>query len=262
MNFDESKLSETYITDDVLVKLLAALPSHMILVGGQALAFWVERFGVDAGSTADNMEAHISRDADFLGRRSDVKTLAELISGSSKYPPEHAMTILCGQAILIQQDAGTFMNIDVIHRIGNMDTEAVSRRAVEARLEGVTGNFLVMHPLDVLMSRAENYRGIPDKQTPNGRRQVLLAIEVAKRYIESMVADDEKRALKAIERVAEIARSPAGVYAREQGVEIYDAIRPEDLRKIVSNENFIRHRLPRLEHEIGANTQGELPSPV
>jgi len=259
MNFNESKLSETYITDDVLKKLLPALPAHMILVGGQALAFWVERFGVDAGG-----EAHISLDVDFLGRRDDVRTLAELISGNAKYPPERSMTILCGQAVIVQQDAGTFMSIDVIHRIGNMNTEAVARRAVEAELSDVAGTFLVMHPLDVLLSRAENYRGIQNKQTPNGRRQVILAIDVAKRYIESMVAGDEKRVLKAIERVAEIARSPAGAYAREHDVDIYDAIRPDDLRKIVSNENFIEHRLPRLEREISEYigfASDDLPSP-
>ncbi|MDP2759899.1 MAG: hypothetical protein Q8O64_05765 [Sideroxyarcus sp.] len=264
MSFDESKLKEIPVDRDVLRKLLGALPPHMIMVGGQALAFWVEHYGINAAtSICGNMAAHISRDVDFLGRRDDVSVLASLISGVAKYPPARAMTILCGQAILIQKEAGTYMNIDVIHRIGNMDTDAVSRRAIEAELSNIKGAFLVMHPLDVLASRAENYRGIPDKQTPNGRRQVILSIDVAQSYIKSLSGDEEKRAISAIERVAEIARSPAGAIARANGVEIYDAIRPEVLREIISNENFIKHRLPRLELEISANAGvvDELPSP-
>lgn len=158
------------------------------------------------------------------------------------------MTILCGQIFVIDDATKTFMNIDVIHRIGNLESEAVRTRAVEASVEGNT--FLVMHPLDVLVSRVENYRGIQEKQNRNGLRQIELSIEVAKRYILGAIKRNEGIAIKAIEKIAETARSPAGIFARKHGAEIYEAISPETLQVNIKNKNFLSKRLPILISEI------------
>jgi hypothetical protein len=140
------------------------------------------------------------------------------------------------------------MNIDVIHRIGNLDSEAVRTRAVEASIKGNT--FLVMHPLDVLVSRVENYRGIQEKQNRNGLRQIELSIKVANRYILEAIKRNEGIAIKAIEKVAETARSPAGIFARKHGAEIYEAISPETLQANIKNKSFLSKRLPLLTSEI------------
>lgn len=185
MSIDLRNLQEVPISKEVMISLLTSLPADVVLVGGQALAFWIEHFKINP-VLDENDEAFVSRDADFLGRREHVKMLAKALSGIAEYPPsEKAMTILCGQIFLVKKDDNSFMNIDIIHRIGNMDSEAARRRAVEAELQGK--KFLVMHPLDVLISRAENFRGIPDKQNNNGLRQVLLAIEVARKYVITVV---------------------------------------------------------------------------
>jgi hypothetical protein len=140
------------------------------------------------------------------------------------------------------------MNIDVIHRIGNMDSDAVRRRSVEGIVQG--NSFQVMHPLDVLTSRAENYRGIREKQNEIGLRQVELAIEVAKIYVIETAHRDEKIALKAIEAISAIAKSAAGINARKYGAEIYDAIDPAHLAQIIKSEKFLSVRLPLLDEEI------------
>jgi hypothetical protein len=75
-------------------------------------------------------------------------------------------------------------------------------------------------------------------------------VKVAEQYIAETIRRDAKIALKAIEKVAEIARSSAGVFARKHGTEIYDAIRPDKLVKLVKNKQFIAARLPRLAVEI------------
>ena len=107
-----------------------------------------------------------------------------------------------------------------------------------------------MHPLDVLVSRVENYRGIKEKQTSNGLRQVSLSIDVAKSYVAEAIERDEKVAIKAIEKIAEVARSAAGAYARKNGAEIYNALDPSVFATSIENENFLFRRLPKLIAEI------------
>jgi hypothetical protein len=247
-SFNPSGMQEIPISKEVMLKLFAGIPSDAILVGGQALAYWVEHFKIDPIQGCPEGEEYVSRDADFLGRRAHVKLLSEIVSGIADYPSKKAMTILCGQIFLVNNDEKTYMNIDVIHRIGNMDTEAVRRRAVEASLQGI--GFLVMHPLDVLVSRVENYRGIKEKQTSNGLRQVSLSIDVAKSYVAEAIERDENVAFKAIEKIAEVARSAAGTYARKNGAEIFNAIDPSDLATSIKNEIFLLRRLPKLIAEI------------
>ena len=254
-NFNPSGLQEIPISKEVMLKLFSGIPSDAILVGGQALAYWVEHFKIDPIQGCLEGEEYVSRDADFLGRREHVKLLSEIVSGIADYPSEKAMTILCGQIFLVKYDEKTYMNIDVIHRIGNMDSEAVRRRAVEASIQG--NGFLVMHPLDVLVSRVENYRGIKEKQTSNGLRQVSLSIDVAKSYVAEAIKRDEKVAIKAIEKIAEVARSAAGAYARKHGAEIYNVIDSANLAATIKNENFLLRRLPKLIAEIEVTKQTE-----
>lgn len=241
-------LAEVPISKEVVLQLLSQIPQDIVLVGGQALAFWVEHYEIDPTPQSSDDEAYVSRDADFLGKREHVRILADIVAGKTKYPPQRAITILCGQIFVIDKTAKTFMNIDVIHRIGNMDSDAVRSRAVEALVEG--NSFFVMHPLDVLVSRVENYRGIPEKQSRNGLRQIELSIEVAKKFVIEATVRNEAVAIKAIEKIAETARSAAGAFARKNGVEIYDAIDPGSLETIIQNENFLSTRLPKLIAEI------------
>jgi hypothetical protein len=247
-NSDISGFSEIPISKEVVNKLLSHIPQDLILVGGQALAFWIEHYSIDATLSFSEKEPYVSRDADFLGTRDHVKMLAEIISGKTAYPPQRAMTILCGQVFVIDKNSKTFMNIDVIHKIGNMDSDAVRNRAATAAIEG--NSFLVMHPLDVLVSRLENYRGIKEKREGNGLQQIKLSIEVAKHYLTDTIKRDESIALKAIEKIAETARSAAGGYARKSGAEVYDAINPATLENEIKDANFTSNRLPRLIAEI------------
>jgi hypothetical protein len=249
-NSDLSGLSEVPISKAVVTKLLAHIPQDLILVGGQALAFWIDHYSINTSPLPDEDEAYVSRDVDFLGKREHVKLLADIIAGKTSYPPQRAMTILCGQVFVIDKSSKTFMNIDVIHKIGNMDALSVRNRAVLATIEG--NSFLVMHPLDVLVSRLENYRGIQEKREGNGLRQIELAIEVTQKYVAETIMRNESIAIKAIEKITETARSVAGIYARKQGAEVYNAIHPDILGSI-KDENFIAFRLPRLIAEINAS---------
>lgn len=236
--------SEVAFTATKLDAVLKSLPQDTILVGGQSLIFWVSYYKIDGLLKA---APAISKDADILGDRSHVAMIAKAIGGIAKYPPKKSITIISGQVLLPVGD-NEFVNIDVIHHVGTMDTDGVKRRAVEMDADGHA--FLVMHPIDVLISRAENFRSITDKQNAAGLMQVTLAVKVAERYIVEAAKRDEKVALKAIEKISEIARSPAGIFVRKHGVEIYEAIHPDKLVKLIKSKRFVADRLSRLIAEI------------
>ena len=81
-------------------KLLDAGGEDLVLVGGQALAFWVDRYGLSQSN--QDMPA-ISSDVDFLSRsaadREIVDKLAKVIKGRAIYPNQRALTALVGQAV-------------------------------------------------------------------------------------------------------------------------------------------------------------------
>ena len=240
---------ESFFTLEQLERLLSNADQTTVLVGGQALVFWVDRYGVSI--SPERLAEGISSDADFLGDRKVVGRLADGVRGKASYPSEHEITALVGQ-VTIHLNEGEFLNIDVISRIVGIDADAVRKRAVEAQLGNV--QFLVMHPLDVLQSRVENLAQIPDKRTEEGIDQARLAIAVAKSYIKAITAepDGQRLALKAIEHVVRIGKSGAGRMAsREFGIEFLAAI-PVHL---IKNNSFLAQRWPRIVEELSAPSQ-------
>jgi len=238
---------------------LAQLERHLsnadqttVLVGGQALVFWVDRY--DVSVSPERLAEGISSDADFLGDRLTVSSLADDVRGKASYPSPHAITALMGQVTIPLND-DEFLNVDVIDRIVGIDADAVRKRALEAQLGDV--QFQVMHPLDVLQSRIENLAQIADKRTEEGIDQARLSVAVAREYVKAIAAepDGQRLALKAIEHVVRIGKSGAGrKAAREFGIDFLPAI-PFDL---IENDDFLTQRWPRIVEELSAASQQTL----
>lgn len=235
---------EVSFTTETLKQLLHAVSEDVVLVGGQALSFWVNFYSIDLSS--HHIVGAISRDADFLGERKDVKHIADGVSGKAIYPSERAMTAIAGQ-VIIRLDQNEFINIDVIHRVVGIDANAVRRRALQAKFDGVS--FRVMHPLDVLKSRIENLATLQDKQTPEGITQAKLSLQVANKFITTIAdnIDGQKSALKAIETIITIAKSSAGCKcAREFGIDFFQAVP----KNAIKDEQFHQVRWPHLVKEL------------
>lgn len=235
---------EVSFTQEHLEKLLTGVSEDVVLVGGQALMLWAYIYNIDLRFIGIN--GALTKDADFLGQRKDVKEIAKNTSGRASYPHERAMTILAGQ-ITIPLEGELFLNVDVIHHVGGLDTEEVKARA----LKGVLGKatFKVMHPLDVLKSRIENLSTIKVKQTPEGVAQAKLSLLVANKFISILTneADGQRLALKGIEYIVSVAKSSAGCKStREFGIDFFRAIPVE----VITVDLFHQIRWPRLVAEL------------
>lgn len=235
---------EVPISQALLEKVLSNVTPDAVLVGGQALAIWVSHYNIDI--TTGPLVGAISDDADFLGGRNDVASIAQGVSGTPEYPPQRAITALVGQ-VKIHVAPAEFVNIDVIDKVVGIAADVVRRRASEAVL-GAT-KFYVMHPLDVLLSRVENLAQLISKQNTEGIEQTRLATFVAREYIAELAKDlaGSRKALNAIEQVISISKSSAGKKASQEfGISFFTAIP----KYAIENPSFHSIRWPRICQEL------------
>jgi len=232
-------MKEVPISAEVFAKAVAGLGPDAVLVGGQALAMWVEYYQIDA--LVHDPIGGISEDADFLGTRDDLTSIAAATNGNPRFPARHEITALIGQ-VFVPARCGEFINIDVLHRVVGLKAEDV-RRNSETMVWG-DAEFRIMHPLDVLVSRLENMRQLEQKRNEEGVMQARLAILVVHAHILACLTEQSERAaLNLIERVASIAKSAAGrLAAREFVISFVSAIPNGD----VKSETFQKIRWPRM----------------
>ena len=204
--------------------LLSSMGKGDILVGGQALAFWTGyyaiRFKLPATVPA------ITMDGDILGTRGSARRIASAMGGRVTPAPKDAISILVAQ-VTIELGKDSFLNVDIIDRINGLTNEEIRKRALPvARGQQ---SFLVMHPLDVFVSRVRNILSIPSKQDEKGRLQLLLGVLVARRFIKDIARKDQVLAVKAANMVFDEFREHGAKILDRWGVDLFDAIPLDDL---------------------------------
>lgn len=216
---------------DIIDKLLRAAGDDLVLIGGQALAYWAHRYGV---VVPEDIVA-ISADTDFLAQgandREAVERMARTLQGTAHYPSRSALTSLVGQAHLDLND-DEFINVDVVFKVVGMTPEEVRKRQVRVELDGVS--FHVLHPLDVLRSRLANLYELVEKQNPKGVMQLRLAVDVGRSFLRQLsreqapAAPDSRSPLQPfVTDIERMALTDAGrKVAHRFGVHVADAIDP------------------------------------
>lgn len=181
-----TKKTEATTPPDIVNRLLRAAGDEVVLVGGQALGFWVLRYDL---VLPPDVPA-ISNDTDFLAQsaaaRGPVEAFAKAIQGRAFYPSRLARTSIVGQAEL-DISADEFINVDVIFKVTGLTAESVRARAVRVKLDD--HSFLVMHPLHVLHSRLANLYTLKDKQNEKGAMQLAMAINVAREFLRAVASE-------------------------------------------------------------------------
>lgn len=227
-----TRKKEAVTPPELVGDLIRAAGEEMVLVGGQALGFWLQRFDLvlPAGLPA------ISSDTDFLARsaadRDAVQRFARILGGSTFYPNERALTALVGQAYLDINDE-EFLNVDVLFQVFGIDADAVRERAVRAEMDGQAVR--VMHPLHVLRSRLANLYKLAQKQNPKGVMQLSMAIDMAREFVRAearksapaAIASGRSRVQDFVSEIERMALDDAGrKVARRFRLRVADAIDP------------------------------------
>lgn len=239
-----TRQTEVCVPPELLEQILRLAGTDMILVGGQALAFWAAYYHALAPTIA------VTKDVDLLGTKADVERLARGLDAMAVFPRKKEITMLVGQ-VLKDLPGGNYVNIDVMFRVyGDITTAAITSRAVLA--ENPAGRFRVMHPLDVLQGRLENVHGLPAKQDEHGLAQLRLAIDITQKFLSDIASQEAMGANKAglpvalrhLGRIETLALSDAGrKVAKRYEVHVADAVDPAPVAHI---KPFMSKKLPQL----------------
>jgi hypothetical protein len=234
------------MSSEVAEKIFAIVKDSAVLVGGQSLAFWVARYEIPTDSSL----GAISKDADYLGDASVVTRIGRGFSHATvTFPPPFQITAIVGNVHIIPDDE-SYMNVDVIHKIVGIRSEAVKARAVPVSLPMDVDTYIqVMHPLHILRSRLHNFYYLRDKRTPNGVMQRRLAVQVAGRYVQDVARQLEggqRIARKMIEEIVTLAKCTPGRVAKLHGIDFREAIP----FAAIESQLFQERRVPRLLKEL------------
>lgn len=172
---------------ELVQRVLESAPSDVVLIGGQALAYWMGYYDIHApGSTAPA----ISRDVDFFtpsaANTDPLRQFARAIRGRAEVSHISALSALIGSAVAPAEE-GRVYNVDLLHDVVGLDRARIEANAVCVPVPGTSVMIRLMHPLDVLQSRNANLHVLTEKQDATGQLQFRLAIEVARAYLEEQI---------------------------------------------------------------------------
>jgi hypothetical protein len=236
---------ESPLDPRTLHAFLACMSEDMILVGGQALSFWMQRFHIEADGMA------ISNDGDALGEMHEAMRIAQTLGAHVVVPRPTALTALNAQIRVPTPGAHAQRNIDLLHLLYTTSglakshefTARVRQNAVKIELEpGLV--FKVMHPLDVLESRAHNAVGLVDDKGPHVVTQARWGIAVGAEALRRAALAQKfgaERLGALVQRLIRLARSSVGRrLLAEHGLDVLEAVdvpflrqhRPEIVRQL------------------------------
>lgn len=228
-------MDEAPLDAATIVRFLSSMGTDMVLVGGQALSFWMNRYDISAG------DALVTHDGDVLGKLERAQEMAVAMKAKLLKPPANARTSLVGQ-IRIPAPGGKFGNVDVLHRLyttGGLKksadfTAAVIENSIE--FEWKPGRLIrVMNPLDLLDSRVQNAAGLLQEKGPHVLTQSRWAIAVVKLVLTKLAADKTSakgRLGQHIQAVFKLSKSQAGrKLLIEHDIDVLDAIDVHAIRQ-------------------------------
>lgn len=120
-----------------------------ILIGGQAVNYWAERYLTHEPGLKD-LVPFTSEDIDFKGNRDDVRFIAAQLALNPSYPPKVAMTALSG-FIEVQID-GIKSVIEVVRRIPGL-SDSMQTPAIQAQWEDKA--IRVLDPVSLLACKIQ-----------------------------------------------------------------------------------------------------------
>ena len=246
-----------------LETFLDSIGTEMVLVGGQALAFWMDRYGVLPDAAA------VSNDGDALGPAERARYIATRLHATLLTPRPEALTSLVAQIRVPAGLGRTVRNIDVLHllyttgglRKSREFTRSVWRDSVV--IEWKPGRRIrVMHPLHVLDSRVQNAVGLLDTKGPHVVTQAAWAVDVAREAMLRVLrhAGESERLGAMVRQVHDLARSRAGRrILQEHGIEVLDAVPFEAIRKLAPIHEL---QLRAIERTMSRRTQRQRHDPT
>ncbi len=162
--------------------------TDIVLVGGQALAFWSARFAEQSGE----ISVVASKDIDFEGSGDAARIAATLLDASLMIPSPVEPSPITGVVTFTDAD-GFERTLDFIGAPRGLDADDVRETAVRVvfgpSADRVTEvSFWVMHPERCMESRIYNTIEL-QRVDPLGLDQLRVSVPIARRWSQAILDD-------------------------------------------------------------------------
>lgn len=216
----------------------------IVLVGGQALNYWVEAFGLLESEA-------LSFDIDFLGDTAAVLAFAEGTGGTPRLAGmADAHSPITG-IVTVELD-GQLHQVDFLSSLKGFrerDIRELKKWAIPATVDHDAPEIQVMHPVHCLQSQIENVYGsaLDRRSGPAGLRNVsrvraaiIATLRITRQYIGKDLPRD---AFRIVEKAHKLSLLGTALRALEEdGVDVAEAIPVEHL-----TAEFRAERWPQLQ---------------
>ena len=215
---------------DIVLAAIARHPKQqeIILVGGQSLVGWAIHYKLDIPQTE---YPALTRDVDFIGGAKEAEFLAKELDAEFRAASIDDNTPNTAVLTWVSPSTGQKLTVDFLSVLIGLNTDEIKKLAVLMKFSEQQQPVWILHPLLCLKSRFENLLHLKNKRNKNGVTQARIAVEVARMFVLEALGsgnpDEEKIAIKAAHRIADIARSDAGVFVfNEYGIDLMTAVDP------------------------------------
>ena len=219
-----------------------------ILVGGQALTFWVDFFKVPVPKSNT---PYLTQDADVLATKHDARIFATELHGTLNIPKPDDHTPNTAIVTYNTPDGRTLF-VDFMGTLIGLTNREIRKTAVEF-VHPEYGFIRILHPTLVLKSRIVNLHRLQSKRDTNGVEQAHLAVLAAKAFFENYISlglagkTPDRYLIDRVKWLGNLALSDAGIYVFMQwGIDVMEAAP----RKLITNKKFHAEHWPRLESRI------------
>jgi hypothetical protein len=231
---------------DALLELIYSSPSgRIIIVGGQAVNFWADRYAPDKPELLV-YRPFTSRDLDLLGSIADAYRLASRTHSVVEKPARGAASPVL--ANIEVKTGGLVRSVQFLKSVRGVTNREIDDNAVPFVLGDA--KIYVADPITMLKAKLHNLIEL-DQRGRNDRNHVEILRLCVPLFLERqlMAADDTdvaaRRCLRNIQRVVELSRSPI---AGRFGEFDWKSLVPMDSLKKVRNprlKNFREQQLAR-----------------
>jgi hypothetical protein len=236
-------ISDTF---EVLKNLGAEQLEQLILVGGQAAAFWIARYGI-----ADPKRV-TTKDIDVLLSNSTPAVVVDcaIDLGGQLLPVKGARAPDVARVLTTLH--GAPLQIDFLRSLHGMKTSTVIESKLMAPVEQMHGKSLyVMHPVLALASRLFNTFELEGRLTAENLARLQFSAQALREYLLEQLCTGEEiirsDVLPSIEKVFELVLSSSGLKAwREHEIDLVEAVPNTSELSNSYSKLFTEKRLPQM----------------
>lgn len=217
-----------------LINIINKKTDKIILIGGQAIAVWADRYNV---LLPDILNPHISRGLDFLAGVDEANYVSDVLHGDIHFPNFDDVTTQSA-IVFVNAFNGKKISIDFLYQIIGVDKNEITNKAIPIE------QFYVMHPMHCMESRIHNLKLLPTKRNEKGIAQAHLSIDVLNAHISHLLKlNKERSAFKLIERIGYITADDVGKHVYFQyGIDTIKAVPANN----ITNKVFHEKRWPQI----------------